>query len=691
MKSLIWKELRENIRWALLAMIVFGGAMAYALYQAPNDYQSYYYNDGITLLKKSFLLVTTFGAPIIGLFLGLMQILPELKRDQWAALLHRPVSRGTVYAGKSLSGVILYGIAAVLPFALAVWYVVTPGNFGAPFVPGMESAGLADVATGLAYYFAALLLALQRGGWGGLRALPVLAAIHMSYFVQSVSLFYVAMEAALLLALVLGLAAWGAIRNQDRFAPRPWLGYVAFLVVVYYGVCGLGDIGRSLLVALGPAPRSESQRYELTRDGQPILLKYVNNVVQTVSTPDGTPLNDPKFKPDRVRTELKYLNGFSSYIGDAHGWKPPERSFSYRQTYSYLYSNSPNNFPRLEQWFQILQPRLLVCYLPDKRRAVDRLDLGGFVPLSAPVQPFPNDYEVDSFQDAYVLSGTGSARFASLPSRKIHDIPLPAPGPIFGTGSAYATKGGGSVSVFGFTFSTGVALYNHKAELVAFLPYHQDVDRWGSLSVGIDPDLNRFFLWYRPSAWIPTATQKTMPSYVDVVDKTGTVLSSSTLPPLPAYSRGKPLHALIERGLQSPAVYFGNMLYRKIGASFGNTRLKNALDWQLGSGWEGTKATAIWSVGISLALAIVTLLWSRRVHLSQRRSILWVVIVLLFNVPGCIAFRFATDWPRLVACRACRRSRAVDAQNCPSCGEGWPHPARAGTEIFDRQDTTLTA
>ena len=48
-----------------------------------------------------------------------MQILPELRRDQWAALLHRPVPRGTIFFGKVIAGLLLYLLATAIPFLLS--------------------------------------------------------------------------------------------------------------------------------------------------------------------------------------------------------------------------------------------------------------------------------------------------------------------------------------------------------------------------------------------------------------------------------------------------------------------------------------------------------------------------------------------------------------------------------------------
>jgi len=686
MKALVWKELRENVKWAFLAMVAFGIAMGYALSHTQYGYPDYYYNDGITLCKKSFLIVTTFGCPAIGLFLGLMQILPELKRDRWAALLHRPVSRGLVFAGKATSGFVLYVAATAIPFGLAVWIVATPGNFGVPFLPEMVKPGAADICMGAAYYFAALTLSLQRGGWIGLRAFPLLAAVHTSYFVLASDLFYVAVEAAAVMALVLMLAAWGAIQNQDSLGARPWLGRLAFLAVVFYGVCGLGNIAESLLNTIGPSPRSDYTRYELTKEGVPLRLNYVSNVVVSVTDPDGKPVSDPKYQPDRVRNQIDYLNRISDFIGDSHGWKTWRRTRPYRESRTYLWANSPYQYPRMEQWFHLEKQRSLICYLPNLKTAVARLDQSGFQPVSSAPVPFPADVELSTVdQDCYSLCAPAGVRLAFLARREIRELPLPAAGPVYGIANAWEYSGQGTVRVLGVALSAGVALYDEKGVRIGMLPYHQDMDRWGTLSLGVDASKEKFFLRYEPSAWIDEKTEKTMPSYVEVMDASGRVLNSYSLPPLPEFPRPDSLDTFLTRRLQSPAIFLGNMLYQKIGAALGSTRLKNALGWQFGSGWHETKEISIWSGLLSLILAAATFFWARRAQISRRRIWTWTAFVLAFNLPGFITFRLAADWPSLVACFGCGNHRTVNAENCPSCKQGWPEPEPTGTEIFDRQ------
>ncbi len=251
--------------------------LALALWQGltgtANGQPDYYTltQDGITLCRKQFLIVTTFGAPAIGLLFGFLQILPELKRDRWAALLHRPISRGTLFASKAPAGVALYVFATVPAFVFIVWKVATPGNFGAPFLPAMIQPGLADLATGLLYYFAALTLSLQRGGWIGLRLFPLLAAIHVSYFVLRQPVF--------------SRSDRGHRHHASRFAGsglgchsspgspgRPAMDHAGRLCRSDF-LRRLRPGGSRPVLAQGPRADSptKTMRYELSRDGFPLF------------------------------------------------------------------------------------------------------------------------------------------------------------------------------------------------------------------------------------------------------------------------------------------------------------------------------------------------------------------------------------------------------------------------------------
>jgi hypothetical protein len=686
MIALVVKELREGLKWALLAMIVLGGAELYALY--PHNGQQAYYDyviGGITLCRTQFLTATTFGCAVVGFLLGLIQILPELKRDRWAALLHRPVSRGVIFRGKCVAGLFLYSVATVPPFLFAVWLVATPGNFGVPFVPEMVFPGTVDICAGAVYYFAALGVSLQRGGWIGLRVLPLLAAIHVSYDVLNEKLFYVSVEAAVLMALALFTAAWGEMHDQDLLRARPWLGRLAFLAVVFYGVCGLGDLGHSVLMTMSSSGYSNFDRYELS-EGVTLHIVYgKGGVVVAVEDLDGNAMTDPKFKPDRVRNHLMYLNDFSDHVGDSHGSHPWMYQPTYREARSYLFANNPTSYPRVEQWFELVRQRYLIGYLPEKKAAFAILDQRGFRPATDVPQPIVPEVRIGyAGEDAYCLWDSNHATYAYTSRLQTVDLVLPVPAPIYGIGTAFGSHGNGSVNIVGLVLGTGLAVYDDKAALVTTLPYHQDVSRWGNLSLGINGTLDRFYLRYDPSSWISDATKKTMPSFVEEMDRQGRVLHAYTLPPLPNHPEPRTWENFLTHRIQSPAFFFGTILYKKIGAELGSSRLQGDLNWQFGHDRSLTREISHYALIVALLLAVATLVWARFICFSWPRAWAWTAFVFAFGLPGFITFRLAADWPEFVACFSCGKSRPVEAGRCPHCQAGWPAPTPTGIEIFDQ-------
>jgi hypothetical protein len=685
MRSLCWKELRENVKWALLAMVALGVGEMYALYHTDNGQPDYDYNSGITLCKTTFLMVTTFGSAAVGFVLGLLQILPELRRDQWAALLHRPVPRSVIFLGKAAAGLLLYALATVPPFLLSVWLVATPGHFATPFVPGLMLPGVADICTGAVYYFAALALALQRDKWVGLRAFPLLAAFHCSGFVTSSKFFYVALEAAILMGIALCAAGWGTMLNQEKFSARPWLGRLAFLAMVYYGVCGFGDLGESILKVMGPSSHSHYVRYELSDKGVPLRLTYDDNICVSVTDPDGHPVTDPDYRPSRVRSHLSYMNGVSSNIGDAHGWKEEPFVRSYRDSAAYLWRAISYTYPKFEQWFYLEQKGSLVCIPVPQNKAIARFDQGGFEPVTAEPRPFlpETDWEQSDSEEQIIVWDGKSLSLVSLAKRESIDLPLQGRGPVFGIGTASSEDSGGNSSVIGVALPDRMAVYDDATGAqVASLPYHQNVDRWGQLEMGVNGGAERFYIRYMPSAWIDGKTRDGMPSYMEEMNRQGEVLHTWTLPSLPPFQRSESLGNFLAQRLSSPAFFFGNMAYQKLGAALGSERLGNLLASRFGKNrltWE----IALYVVSLSLALAATTLLWARSVYFSWPRAVAWAAFVFLFNVAGFITFRLAADWPRMAACPRCGRSRPIDEDLCPHCGAAWPEPQMEGTEVFD--------
>jgi len=684
MRALIWKELRENILWALLAMLALGATEIYALHHMRYA-EDFEYQGGITLCKKSFLTVTMFGYAAAGLALGLLQVLPELQRDRWAALLHRPMPRGRLYWGKAVAGLMLYCLAAGAPFLFAVWRVVTPGNFATPFVPGMITPGLADLAVGLCYYFAALLLALQSGrlAW---RALPLFAALHVSFFVLQENLFRVAVESAVAMTLALSVAGWGAIHARGSLRARPWLARIAILVVAFYGVCGAGDLLRALGHGMaGQMAGAKLSYWQTLEDGVPARLDSLNRVVVAATDINGKPFDNPNYRPDRIRGHIRYLNEASSYIGDPHGWHRPLYPRSYRESNTYLYANHPYSRPQIEQWFHINEHPHYIGMLPMKKQESGRLGMDGFAAPGASVRGFPeNTSSIQISGDILFIAAPESLRLVHLAKREITAVALPAPGPIYGMCHAWLVVPDGTINFKGIALSAGMAVYDDSARLVAMLPYHRDVERWGRLSMGVIRPTDRFVLEYEPSDWIDGKTRKSMPSYTEIMDSNGVVLASYELPPLPPSVNPPLWSSFIAQRLESPACFFGEMLYHRVGAAFGSSRLRGALQKQLGPDLASTLQAGQILVLLALVLAAVTFVWSRRAQLPPRLAWLWTAGVFLLGLPGFILFWLTGERPVVVPCAACRRPRPIETEHCPHCGASWPAKPADGTEILDR-------
>jgi ABC-2 type transport system ATP-binding protein len=109
-RAMAWKELRENTRWAVLALLLLSAGMAYGLRQVRLSQDIAYNSDGQSLTSNAFVPTTVFGCALAAILLGLMQTLPERRPDPWAFLVHRPVSRHrargvaprTAFHGRSL-------------------------------------------------------------------------------------------------------------------------------------------------------------------------------------------------------------------------------------------------------------------------------------------------------------------------------------------------------------------------------------------------------------------------------------------------------------------------------------------------------------------------------------------------------------------------------------------------------------
>src|SRR5580704_11081631 len=99
---IIGKEVRENAKWAGIALLVMGLFVTGILRNAGDT--------AATQLWTALNMLMLYAALISGYALGFLQIVRERSRDRWAFLIHRPVLRDELVVGKALAGGLLIAI-----------------------------------------------------------------------------------------------------------------------------------------------------------------------------------------------------------------------------------------------------------------------------------------------------------------------------------------------------------------------------------------------------------------------------------------------------------------------------------------------------------------------------------------------------------------------------------------------------
>ncbi len=124
-KALVRKELRENLKWAVVVLLGFAAALAYEIPPPADLFRA----QGVELsgMFGSLEAITTVGGLLAGLVIGAAQTLVENRGDKWGFLAHRPIDRTTLFWGKAAAGVLLYVISTGLPVAAALFWIASPG------------------------------------------------------------------------------------------------------------------------------------------------------------------------------------------------------------------------------------------------------------------------------------------------------------------------------------------------------------------------------------------------------------------------------------------------------------------------------------------------------------------------------------------------------------------------------------
>jgi len=683
LKAMFWKECRENARWAVLACLALSLGLAYAWSRLPSG-------PALPQVWGGENLVLTITTPLIGLALGLLQILPELRRDQWAFLVHRPATRTTLFFGKALPGVCLYLAATVPPLlGLAVW-ASSPSHVPAPFDFRFTLVGWAAILSGLPFYFAGLLVALRPARWYGSRALPVLTALLAPLMASTSNEFWQVVLVCVLVTATLLAASWGSFLTSGQYdgqthTARLGLGAALFLGVA---VAVLGSVVLSVTVyqSLLPAARSAAPvptQYEVDTDGNIMRAYYADSTVRYTDV-QGKPL-PTREQQDSVGTGrqlLTFVDLLNPYLND----RPASRRYSDPQRYvapleTFLYHSEDT------AWFYPYDRGHAVGYSLRTRRIVGYLGPRGFsgTPDGAGRFPEPlvssehmnNEASLLHFPHSVILSDTSRQEIKPL---------WPPSGSAGIDGVCYVAQSDARGRTFGDAI---VIAAGHKFHLftgsgipLLTTPYVGDAAHYPFVQVGTAPMAQgmmppraRFFFWYSFNGF---GAQSWADAKIVTLSSSGRVLQAVTLPALQSPAPYQPPRAI---GLLVPpagdAFALGQALHDRW---FG--------DAQQRKNWDSLKETGV--SGLLLPSALMGLLaaalaWliSRRLGDGRRGRLAWAFGVFWLGGYGVLLLLALRAWPARLPCPDCGRARVVDNENCEHCGAAWARAGRDGTEIFD--------
>jgi len=234
MKALIWKEWSENLKWVplpgLVILIVF--LIARPFMPMP----------GVTQAFFNALVAVGFAAA-----LGFVQIYSEGQGDKRSLLLHRPLSPSRIFLAKALAGVGLYVVALGIPLVCLESWLAMPGKANAPYHWRIALPWLADILSGLVYYFAGMLLAQREVRWYGSRGFALGAALLCSCLVWGVPEFWQALVAIGIIGSFVATAAWGSFCTGGSYAWQPGPAKAALAVTLLAGLTMVSMLGKQLI------------------------------------------------------------------------------------------------------------------------------------------------------------------------------------------------------------------------------------------------------------------------------------------------------------------------------------------------------------------------------------------------------------------------------------------------------------
>ena len=676
MKALIQKELRENVKLAVLGLFIFALMLVLAYCDFLHEMKAMMLGNTDLrgdllqpLVAPLFQLETGYFCAIFGAVLGWFQIHNERQRDLWAFLIHRPITRTGIFLGKIIGGLILYVLVTGLPLVCFIGWALVPGHVAAPFEWAMLRPVAVFFLLGIVYYVAGMLSGLRQARWYASRALGLAVALFVSMFVVVEPQLWQILVFILVGGAILATAVWGGFHSQGFFRGQPASGKLALIGTLALGCAVVLGYATALLIVLLPGNSDSRSDYQMTKDGA------IYKVTQGIGKPpeivdlDGKSLTNPK--TGRM-TELADFNRRTCTLKQIN---PDFGDRAHRQN---LFNRIANLFTFRQAtpdtlWFYWARYGRLVGYDKTTRRFIGSLGPEGFAQdLSRAGDRFdsrPNNYEavprriINSARTVYELDlEHRAAKTLFTVTNECDETPAPL---------AETIGAVQEVSLNGYDWDYTIVVTRCFVRLLtpegkvmwqaAYQPGYPDYDQ---VKVSFLEPTNQFALWIGPSRRAQEKAGWKLPMHMTWIGRDQGVLKSAELPEL---SDERPSRREKLTSLALPPAFV--MMLPLI----------------VGRPWPAEIPWMMVRFSLAAALVCIPVGWwlGRRYQFSLRAQLAWAVFYLLWGIPGLLTFLCVQEWPAREACPKCKKLRVVDREQCRHCGADFTPPEKNGTEIFE--------
>jgi hypothetical protein len=603
----------------------------------------------------------------------------------------------------------LYLVALLVPTAGVVVLAATCPGVAAPFEWPMVLPWLADVLTGLVYYFAGMLVAQREARWYGSRCLPLAAGLLASLLVWNVSEFWQALAVLAVLGGTMAAAARGSLLAGGAYAPQPRLAKIALGFTLFAGLSVLVFAAKVTLGLWLAGPFDYP--YEIDRQGRLFVIREAGGRRITGIT-DLEGRVPEAFKSSRL--DWYAINDIKARPANA---EPLPRGVSYRNPGRYLLAYKNETTPPHEAWWYVPARGRILGYDKGLKHFLGSFGPDGFVP--------PDEEPRERFHGSVSQKSLGYEALARDPlafptgayavdfhKGTVHTVFIPPAGERIRWASKQAEK----LEQWNMWFvGTDKAIHfldqSGKELLAVPLAYEVATDEVNLVGRLVNPD--RYWAWYQPQWHQPLAAQAaSAEAKVAVYDATGRECQPrQESPPRPGVTRVTPVN--YSEMLVEPSSFqaFAGMVTSPVEAAtlVGMTSYLESATRQdpsevpllLQDLWFTTQAYlpgVRWDVhahpSLALAFAGSMLLASvcsalacfmlpRRHAFSLARRIGWGLCGLLLGPTGLLLMIALLEWPAQVTCPKCRKRRVVTRDACEHCGAAHATPARDGTEVIE--------